>query len=97
MNTSEIIMTDPTTEAGRKYWEDRRSLEEWQSAQADEPIYELRPGLKRCQHKMRYTGHQCQLADGHVGRHAWEPTDVERIEAIEAASALAGEPTKETK
>ncbi len=41
MSTSEILMTDPTTEAGRKYWEDRRRLEEWQAAQTDEPIYEL--------------------------------------------------------
>jgi hypothetical protein len=39
-----------------------------------ESIYELRPGLKRCAHRMRVTGHQCQLADGHVGRHAWEPS-----------------------
>lgn len=28
-----------------------------------EPIYELKPGLKRCEHKMRYTGNQCQLAE----------------------------------
>jgi hypothetical protein len=100
MNTSEILMTDPTTEAGREYWEQRRSFEEWQESHADdegEPIYELQPGLKRCAHKMRYTGHQCQLADGHVGRHAWEPAWVEHIAAIEAATALPGEPTKETK
>jgi hypothetical protein len=44
-----------------------------------EPIYELKPGLKRCAHRMRYTGHQCQLADGHVGRHAWEPADEARV------------------
>jgi len=40
-----------------------------------ELIYQLRPGLKRCAHKMRYSGNQCQLAENHVGRHAWEPAD----------------------
>ena len=49
----------------------------------DEPVYELKPGLKRCQHRMRYTGHQCQLAELHVGRHAWEPSWVERVAEIE--------------
>lgn len=50
-----------------------------------EPIYELKPGIRRCQHRMRYTGNQCQLAEGHVLRHAWEPSWVERVARIEGA------------
>lgn len=62
---------------------------EWARAlmeEDEEPIYELKPGMVRCLHRMRHTGNQCQLAAGHVGRHAWEPARVERVAEIEAAS-----------
>ncbi len=59
---------------------------EWRE-QDSEPVYELRPGLRRRAHKMRYTGNQCLLADGHVGRHAWEPSWIEHIAEIERATA----------
>ena len=53
---------------------------------SDDIIYELKPGLERCGHLMRYTRNQCQLAKGHILRHAWEPSNVERIAAIERAT-----------
>jgi|SRR5262245_1686926 len=34
MNTSETLMTDPTTEEGRAYWEDRRKAEESQERES---------------------------------------------------------------
>ena len=36
MTTGEILMTDPTTEEGRKYWAERRRIEE-----AEEWTYKL--------------------------------------------------------
>lgn len=34
MNTSEAVMTDPTTEEGRAYWAERRALEErWEQVE----------------------------------------------------------------
>lgn len=48
----------------------------------DEPIYGLKPGLKRCAYILR-SGHQCQLAEGHDGRHAWEQEWVKRVAAEE--------------
>lgn len=52
----------------------------------DAPVCELKPGLQRCEHRMIYTGHQCQLAEGHTGRHAWEESWVRRVAEIEGVT-----------
>ena len=55
-----------------------------------EPVYELRPGLRRCTHRMRVSGNQCQLAEGHDGRHVHEPTDEPSICRCDCHSSDAG-------